>query len=311
MSPKITIEAEIIYGWRGYRISSEKLSLGIVPVIGGRVISLQFEGQELFFVQKEHAGETFLFREGQDFAATKRQMGFRLWGGDKTWVAPQSEWSEGIPPLVLDAGRYQSDLRGNRLLMQSDPDPETGLAISREISLDTKERVTLKQSFQNCSQKTIKRSIWNVSQVLRPVRVFLPLTVKQVVSYPEEGDSTKLKSSIVENVGDSWCYIRCDIPAHFKYGARPEQGLLFSLHKSAKGDHIVMQRNFSVDMKSSYAHDSIVEVYNSPTMNYAEVEVHAPLKEIAPGERVEHTQVWTFRRLSKPDLNFILATHKI
>ena len=51
---KVKISKENIYGWEGYRLSVRDISLGITPQIGGRIISLTFEGEELFFVQKEH-----------------------------------------------------------------------------------------------------------------------------------------------------------------------------------------------------------------------------------------------------------------
>ncbi|MBL8012998.1 MAG: hypothetical protein JNN05_04045, partial [Candidatus Omnitrophica bacterium] len=52
-----------IYGWNGIRYSAADVSLVVVPELGGRIISLSVDGQEIFFVQKEHAGETFSFSD--------------------------------------------------------------------------------------------------------------------------------------------------------------------------------------------------------------------------------------------------------
>ena len=54
---------ESVRGWSGYVLSMGDIRLGIAPEIGGRIISLVYKGEELLFVQEEHAGETFSFDE--------------------------------------------------------------------------------------------------------------------------------------------------------------------------------------------------------------------------------------------------------
>ncbi len=49
-----------------------------------------------------------------------------------------------------------------------------------------------------------------------------------------------------------------------------------------------------MDVNAKYAHDSIVEVFNSPDLPYAEAEVHAPLARLAQGETTTLSQCWTF-----------------
>ncbi len=112
------IEEAVFYGWKGYRLVCGPLAIGVAPDLGGRIISLAHEGTELLFVQQEHLGEVFDLDGATDLRALKRRLGFRLWGGDKTWIAPQSSWWEGIPPLDLDAGRYRVRVDGDTLSLQ-------------------------------------------------------------------------------------------------------------------------------------------------------------------------------------------------
>ena len=330
-----------LYGWDTYRLSSERIQLAIAPAIGGRIISLKFDEEEWLFVQEEHLGETFDFSKVKDWAREKELLGFRLWGGDKTWVAPQKEWLSSIPPLTLDAGPYQCEplkipytsphkstsenpnenLSATGIVLKSSMDPETGLQIVRKITLREDHSVLLSQSFSNLSSKTVSKGIWNVTQILRDIFVYLPVSCEKIISYPDEGDSQGLKKEMVEPIGKHWSRIRCDSPCHFKYGAslssfsdsptvpsEKEGRLLTAKPSRRKKDFLVMDRLFSVTCNAPYAHESaMVEVYNSPTMDYAEAEVHSPLYKIEPCQTVEHSQLWKWKRLSLEALEHELS----
>ncbi|MGA8163440.1 MAG: hypothetical protein WB791_00255 [Waddliaceae bacterium] len=100
----------------------------------------------MLFVQKEHVGETFSFDHVTDLRAEKRRLSFRLWGGDKTWVSPQSAWREAIPPLELDAGAHDAKSEGASIVMQSPRCRETGLRIIRRVTLLDEGKVLLDQT---------------------------------------------------------------------------------------------------------------------------------------------------------------------
>ncbi len=301
------IEAKNLYGWKAHELKSGQLCLGIIP-LGGRIISLRFCDEEIFFYQKEHAGDSFDFSgfSKEELDIKKRDLGFRVWGGDKTWVAPQNAWSEAIPPLTLDAGHYQTKIESDGISLLSPVDPETGLQISRKISIHANNKVILKQGFHNLSKEVIQKGIWNVSQVLRDVFVYLPTRPEEIIAYPNEGDSLSLQNEIIQSQAKKWSRIRCNEAKHFKYGAKLEKGFVVTVKPLAvKNNFLLMKRLFSVDTEEKYAHNVSVEVYNSPNMNYAEVEIHAPLLSIQPGESVYHSQTWSFQKVQQNDIDQI------
>ena len=307
MEKFIKVIGKDIHNWKAYELSADKLKIGVIP-LGGRIISLEFCGEEFFFVQEEHAGDKFDFTNlsVEELEERKKVMGFRLWGGDKTWVAPQSKWRLDIPPLVLDAGWYDVELQGQRIKLRSPLDPETGLQISREITLHINNELELKQIFYNHSDKDIEWGIWDVSQILRNIYVCIPVEVDKIVPYPEEGDSVKMLDKLVHSGEGDWTSIHCNAPIHFKYGAIPNRGHILTFKKSKlKNNFLIMERTFNLSPDAKYAHDVVVEVYNSPTMNYSEVEVHAPLQTIAPGKSVEYSQTWRFRKATREDIRKI------
>ena len=312
MTNTIEVQAKLLHGWEAYELSAGQLKVAFIP-LGGRMISLQFCQEEFFFVQAEHVGESFDFGglTKEQIEAEKSRLGFRLWGGDKSWVAPQSKWSQAIPPLVLDAGSYKVKIQGQKISLQSPLDPETGLQICREITLHSNHKLDLKQSFYNHSEKTVEFGIWDVSQILRSLYVYIPTKMQALIPYPEEGDSEALLGQVCSTVANGWSCIRCDEPLHFKYGALPKKGQIISFKPSrSKNSFLIMERFFDVDPKAQYAHGAAIEVYNSPTMNYAEVEVHGPLQSIAPGESIQHSQTWCFREAKREEAREITSIFK-
>ena len=264
-------------------------------------------------MQAQHAGESFDFGgfSKEEIEAKKRALGFRLWGGDKTWVAPQAKWTQAIPPLLLDAGKYGFEINGQKITLLSPLDPETGLQICREVTLYTNNQLELKQSFYNHSDKIVECAIWDVSQILRNTYVYVPVPPQAVIPYAEEGDSAALLEKVCSTVASGGTCIRCDEALHFKYGANPKKGHVITLKPChSKNNFLIMERFFELDPKAKYAHESAIEVYNSPSMNYAEVEVHGPLQSIAPGERIEHSQKWCFREASREDIREIMPKLK-
>lgn len=295
----IELEPQFYFGWEGFRLHDENLDAGIIPSPGGRLISLKYKGTELLFVQSEHAGKslTLEFSDLEELRAAKLDIGFRVWGGDKTWVAPQNEWWEGIPPLDLDAGHYAPGIEDNAVFLLSPVCRETGLRIMRRIELHPGGELHLCQQLRNASTADVERGIWDVTQMLRPCDVYIPSKLEYVHPVAGEGDSAAHMPTMVSTM-DDWVRIRCEAAVQFKYGIVPTRGELLVVRPN--GDHSIgMLRTFDtgpVD-QTQFAHGAQVEVYNSPAMNYLEVEVHAPMQMIPPGGQIEHNQIWRIGQL--------------
>ena len=290
MNDALRIEESVFYGWNGYRLACGPLAIGVVPDLGGRIISLAHETTELLFVQQAHLGEVFDLAGTNDLRALKRSLGFRLWGGDKTWIAPQSSWWEGIPPLDLDAGRYRVRVDGDTLSMESPTCRETSVRLTRRITLRPGGILILDQEIENAGAGEISRGIWDVTQCLRAMDVYLPSPPSDVRPYPEEGDSVALKDRLLREEG-GWTRVPCRHPQHFKFGARTPRGAVVAVRLLADRA-IAVARRFAIEADAPYAHDAIVEVYNSPDYDYLEIEVHAPFRTLRPGERQTHRQAW-------------------
>jgi hypothetical protein len=278
--------------WPGFVMTKGDISLGLVPDLGGRIMSLQFRGQELLYGSVDGAREFSFLPEGHipDLASLKRAFGFQIFGGDKTWVAPESMWLEKIPPLDLDAGRYTFEQKENAVVMTSPVCRETGLQVVRQVGFLEGEDIALVETLRNKTDHPVTRSIWNVTQIARPFDVFIPAAPDAMRSYHLK-DTTLPDPEIVPFEKDGWAVIPCRNDVCFKFGGLVRKGRVAVVKEAPQGA-VVFARVFDIAPGKTYAHDSMVEVFNSSRYPYGEVEVHAPLTVIPPGGEVSLSQVW-------------------
>ncbi|MCA9407128.1 MAG: hypothetical protein H6755_03355 [Candidatus Omnitrophica bacterium] len=293
--PEIEIFHESYYDWKCIRMQLGEISLGLTPDIGGRIMSLRQMGKELLFVQEEHRGETFDFKEVGDLKAEKYKLGFRLWGGDKTWVAPEKKWWGKIPPLDLDALPYQVEIFGSRVKMTSPICRETGVRLIRTVELKEGGVIILEQTIVNESSKKVERGIWDVTQCIRPTEVYLPSSPDKIWPYPDAG---KIQEAIKKiSPYKNWMKIQCNDFTAFKFGAVLTKGVVVAIRRLKDDDQAIsFTRFFEIDQETAYAHKVMAEVYNSKDYPYLEVEVHAPMKSLNKGEEFSHRQTWKIAR---------------
>lgn len=150
------------------------LRLGIVPALGGRLLSLVHDGDELLWRNPALLDDRLHPVGGHRPERTSGPMAnWRNYGGDKTWPAPQGwsspgEWA-GPPDPVLDSGPYGAEVRAGSddaaVVLESEHDPRTGLRLRREIRLRAGEPgYDLRVSAVNGSPAPVRWAVWNVAQ---------------------------------------------------------------------------------------------------------------------------------------------------
>ena len=153
--------------WDSYLLENPWVKLYVTPQLGGRIIQMEMDGYEFFFVHPLLAGkEPGSTRLGENGS-------WLNFGGEKIWPAPQGwnspdEWP-GPPDPVLDSGEYTTEINNeneNALKQISPFDPYTGLQIIKEVSVD-KSRLEVKVlvTFKNKGNEVKNWSIWPVLQL--------------------------------------------------------------------------------------------------------------------------------------------------
>jgi hypothetical protein len=290
----VTLSPGHVHGWAGWWIRRPPLELGLVPSVGGRLMSMRWRGQELSFVHPDHAGRQVAL-EAADPRARKRALGFVHWGGDKTWLAPQEAWTDAIPFLDLDAGTYDLAVERERpdevrVTMRSPVCRELGVRIVRTVTVaGGTDEIEVLHALENPSESPVTRGVWDVHQVCAPGVAYVPRRRSGsafpdgVRAFPLEGDSEAARPDVVRLL-DAVAAIDCLRPRWFKFGVDADEGWALGIMATPQG-LVGYRKEVPVAPDATYGHGCVVEVYNCPEHPYFELEAHGPVVTLAPGER--------------------------
>ncbi len=326
-------------GWNGYQLTNGLVAVYIIPDIGGRVIQYQLAGHDYFFVNPLTTGKVFPPEENGG-----GNGGWKNYGGDKLWPAPQGwendqQWP-GPPDPVLDGGKYSAAIVRQTaeevaVRLTSPPDPRTGIQFSRTVTLSRgTTRVRVESTMKNISQRPVRWSIWEVIQ-----------------------QDTADPSSPGQFNPDFWAYCPLNPQSryaqgyypifgqvgHPSYQPDPEHGLLgvrydYRVGKvgldshggwlttvNGKSDHCFVAR-FPYFPKADYPDGASVEFWLNgagefilnrvPIVNPAdpqqtpylmETEILSPLAELQPGEDYHFNVDWFATRCPRPVVDVVPA----
>jgi hypothetical protein len=278
-------------GWDAVWIERGPLSLILVPSVGGRIMSVCWRGRELSFVNPAYEGRVDDVAAISDLREYKRRVGFILWGGDKTWLAPQDHWTDGAPFVDLDSGAYELalDRTTGAATMTSPLCRETGVEIVRHLELGDRPgtwRIT--HALRNRSDRVVTWAPWDVDMMLRPATVFLPTRAgspypRGVRTFDNEGVSMAVRDEVVSFLDDI-AVVSCRRPIRFKYGVDADPGRLLVVLEAGDGRLVGYRKSVPTYYPRPYGNGCVLEVFNAPSLPYLELELHGPLATLQPGE---------------------------
>ncbi|PSL15362.1 hypothetical protein [Shimia abyssi] len=277
--------------WNIHSLSSETLELQCLPGIGGRLWDVKFEGQSLLFQNADLIGTAVDLDALADLPTRSPQFGFPLWGGEKTWISPDSDWPNGAPYPMLDSGPYSANLIGaTRIRMQSLVCPLSHLQIEREIFLTAANGFALRHKVTNLGPEDRFTGNWSVLMLDRPCKIALETGTENTIT-PVFGDVTDM----VHHSG-RYSVFECGKPQEFKSGTRNMAGRVVMRVATPAGPVILSAATPRPTQNDSYAHGHDFEVFNSKDYAYCEAEWHSPARVLKPNESLLYHQDFTVRR---------------
>ena len=295
-------------GWPALRLQQGPLRLHLVPQIGGRLMGISHGANELCFVNPALAGR-LPFVAGTDWRELCGSWDFPLWGGGKTWVAPEAQWPDGAPHADLDSGAYTLtrswfDTESMGVELVSPVCRVSSLQITRRIELfagDAAWQVT--QTLCNRGTRPRQCGVWDVLMLRRPATLLVPLPATPgeprdaahgaahpavhpaVHPFTGKGPLPDLYAAGVIAVANGALHVVCAEAVEFKVGALSEHGEVQVRLPTADGA-LVYRRCSDIAPGEAYAHGHPLEVFNAPRLAYFEVESHSRYATLAPGESV-------------------------
>ncbi len=239
---QVSLEQRDYHGWPAYFLRRGDLELAITPSIGGRIMRVAWRGHDLAYSNPSYHGRALDLHNFPDPRAAKREFGLRRYGGDHTWLAPQSRWSDGLPFLDLDSGPYTAEVEEStehdvRLTVTSPVDRETGMQVIRTVRLSAaRAGFEVTHTLRNVSGKLAQWAIWDVFHLRRPGRVYLPRRKGSrfpagVKSFDGAGNSPDARDSALKTAGPI-AIVDCSADAAFKLGVDADQGWVLALQPS-------------------------------------------------------------------------------
>jgi hypothetical protein len=221
-------------------------------------------------------GKNWLWESPRTDGKPLNTGGWKNWGGDKLWPAPQSLW--GWPPdPELDGAPMAYKLLSDGFSVFGKPSAKSGLAFERTFRVvPGTARLQIVNHMRNTGAKPQKLAVWQICQLDAPDRVW----ISSIKFRPYPGKSTpSVYFSPVP--GKDQIEILRDPYDGRKYGAK---GLAGELVAFRGAERLVMRHE--VDVNREYPDsDRAQQVYTNPEPHhYVELELNAPLKTLLPGE---------------------------
>lgn len=295
------------------RVSAVVLEAGgvraaIVRELGGRMLSLRFDGREVLWRDPELLDDEL--RTRQPVARPPLGAGFRQWqnwGGDKTWPAPQAGHGEGWPGPpdgVLDSGPYRVlDSGRDFVRLRSGTEPRTGLRIERELRAEPGALV-VRSTLVNVSGPAARWAVWEVAQFPFGADDLASDHARIHVRVAGQARPVVLHDPI-GSIG--WSRDAGTVSAQFsaavgKLGFPGATGIAELVHADGRG----VRMSFATTTGAEYADDSPVQLWMqtpvdrplpglegmSARARYVELEALSPLRLLEPGDSVSLEVRW-------------------
>ena len=160
-----------------------KLTVGIPLTFGIRIAYLSYDNSENLF-----------FEQPNDMTDLSTEEGWRVRGGHRLWVAPESEKT-----YYPDNQDVSYELLENGLVVNQPIDPWLQIAKSMELVFLSDNELQVIHTIKNVGTQTKRCSLWAITSVAPNGTEYIPLPQKEFSYSPIH----KISSWFYTNLGDS------------------------------------------------------------------------------------------------------------
>lgn len=280
-------------GRPAYRLTDGRSEAVVVPSLG-RVMRWGKVG-----------GPNLLWNAG---SVSKNPGDWKNYGGDKTWLSPQSSWkvlhgSNNWPPDPAFDGTPQqaSVLTGGKLKLVSPTSPRIGIRLERVMSFNARGEFVIEQTAIKTAGAPVRVGLWSISQSNSPDAVFIPTspTSPYKNGFYNLGQAAGLveqRATVEDNL------LRVSPRPLAKSSAKFGVDAPVSSLVAVKGDVAWLQQSAKPggqypDGADGAGFPTEVYVNGDPNAYYVELELLGPLVDLFKGAKMTHTVRWSLHDL--------------
>lgn len=291
---------------RTLSLENPVLTLEVTPDIGGRVLSVARRGQDNILK---------LGKAAQHQATPAANSDFIPWFGHEMWVGPQSQWwihqtvnpqraaAKAVwpPDPWLVQGVHKVLQHSAQLIeLESPASPVSGVQMRKRWQLmpDQPDSVFLEVEAVNIRSEAVAWDLWFNTRLHPQTRVYAP------VADPDQARIQQITDEQHAELDYQWHenfftlnLAPVDAPAKGRRGKvfiQPDAGWMAGFY----GNQVLIIHFPLQPAEAIHPEQGQIELYleyypQDETAGLLEMEVHAPYRQLAPGETMVASEVWT------------------
>lgn len=286
-------------------LAYKKIKIGILPEVGGRIVSLQYDGSDNLL-----ESDASQWEEEVRPVASPSNLDFKAYNGHEVWIGPQSQWwkIQDLNPEKKDSdlfwppdpyisyGVFEVERIGeNKIILKGPESPISGIRFTKSILISDNNEVIFEVKAENIRKEPVSWDLWLVTRVNGHNLSFVPAEADQVEvsepTHPHQGPATYK----VDNGYFSFTPLLKD-KEHEECTAKafitPSRPFMASL----SGKNLLTIEFAHHEPASIHPEQREVEVYSFATdhkeSSLLEMEYHAPFETIPPGGFIETSEIW-------------------
>ena len=290
-----------------HRFDNGVVHARISEVAGGRLLSFALAGKPNFLLIDENAGDPAVPPDATS--------GYIRYQGHEVWIGPQREWwvhqdlnparaaarATWPPDPWLSLAKYSLvDEQPGAIALDSPASPVSGIQLRKRYALvaDQPRSLRLDAEATNRTGKVAGRDIWFNTRVPAHTMAYVPVATQEDIRIEPAG---ALQTTLDGGV------LSLDLPAA---GAPARKGKLFIQPSNgwlaAFRDGQVLVIQFAHQPRAAiHPAQGQVELYQDidadvPVKGMLELEVHALYVELAPGQSMKASELWTILAYDGP-----------
>jgi hypothetical protein len=292
--PAVSVIHSTFHGWKSIVIRNGAAEVVIVPDIG-RVMQFNLIDQP---------GPLWL-NPAFDKDMPADVEGWKNFGGDKAWPAPQVDWPKVAgrgwpPPTGFDAAPFTASIKttteGPQVQLVSPVEPTYGVRIRRTISLDRRKPVlTIKTAYKKVRGAPVRIGIWTITQLTAPDRAFILLPprsrfLRGYTNLPPAPHDLKIEGRLLSLSRDPANKVKIGSDGESLWWVGSGTDLLIERKTDASDSN--KRESSPLDWPELGSHS---QIYTSPgnEMNYIEFELLDRLHDLKPRQETSFEAVYT------------------